>query len=79
MISTFKEKARLKNLVKHGSLNEFQNVPSEINKWSDSPYKFLTSILQGPGGTGKTELAKCLLHCMKKDIKIIWDINELVT
>ena len=34
-------------------------------------------MLYGPSGTGKTELAKSILYSMKKDIKIIRDINEL--
>lgn len=34
-------------------------------------------MLYGPSGTGKTELAKSILHSMKKDVKIIRDINEL--
>ena len=34
-------------------------------------------MLHGPSGTGKTELAKSILHSMKKDVKIIRDINEL--
>ena len=77
LIWDMKEQQRVQNLIKYRELSEFSNIPPEISEWSNLDHSLLTLVLHGRSGTGKTELAKSILHSMKKDVKIIRDINEL--
>jgi len=62
-----------RNQLPRYTLADFKEIPEELNEWleSDEP---LTLFLYGPSGTGKTVLAKALLH--EKNLNSIFIRNK---